>query len=294
MQGQLDPQIGHQGTDNTALKGSGLLALGGDDVDQLIPIHFRAVTIDHQHSVAITIERNAQVRLAVPDGFFKTLKVRRAYPQVDIQPVGISANNGDRCAQFAEDFWGDVISGPMSAVQHDVHVIKHKFIGHGALAEFHVTARRIFHPKRLAQVGRFTDRNGLLKPALNFGLQMIAELGALSGEELDAVVVMGVVRSADNNTCTGPEGAGQIGNGRGRHGADEFDINAGCGEPRFKSRLEHVAGKAGILADNNAVTLPFPLERLPGGPAQTQHKIRRDRRIAHAAANTVCSKIPTR
>ena len=80
-------------------------------------------------------------------------------------------------------------------------------------------------------------------------LDLIGQFGAIRVEQLDAVVVVRVVRGADDDTGAGIQFPGQLGDGGGRLGAQQQDIDACCGQAGLQRRLEHVAGTASILAD---------------------------------------------
>lgn len=100
-----------------------------------------------------------------------------------------------------------------------------------------------------------------------------------------------IVGGADHDSGGSPEGARQIGNGRCRHRPQQPDVDTGRGQAGLQRRLEHVAGKTGVLADQHTVALTVPLERLAGGPPQLQHELRRNGKISHLPADSVRSKV---
>ena len=159
----------------------------------------------------------------------------------------------------------------------------------GALAEFDVAAVGIHHPLGLAQPGRVDGSHGLVQFRLDGVFHLIGQLEALGGEELDAVVIKRVVRGTDDDTGAGTHGTGQVGDGRGGHGTQQVDVDAGGGETGLQGRFEHIAGDAGVLADED---LAAPLPQHPtGGPAQAQDEFRGNGVFAHLAADAVGTEI---
>ncbi|MNL33878.1 hypothetical protein D3C87_1558120 [compost metagenome] len=121
-------------------------------------------------------------------------------------------------------------------------------------------------------------------------LDFVRQLGALSGEKLDAVIVVRIVRSADHDACFGMEGARQIGDGRCRHRAQEHHIGTRRRQSGLECRFEHVAGDPGVLAHQHFAGAHFA-ERHTRSPTELEHEIRRDRVFADATTNAVGTKV---
>lgn len=159
-----------------------------------------------------------------------------------------------------------------------------------ALAEFDVTTGSIVDAQCLAQLGGLHALEFVVQLGFDGHLDFVRQLGTVGGEELDAVVVIGIVGSADDDAGFGPEGAGQVGDGRGGHGAHQNGLETRGGQTRLQCGLQHVAGDAGILADQHLASTLLG-EHLARSPAQFHHKIRGDRVFTHLAAYTVGAKI---
>ena len=76
---------------------------------------------------------------------------------------------------------------------------------------------------------------------LDLGLRLVRELEAVGTEELDTVVVVGVVGSGDHHAHIRAHGFRQHPHGRRRHRAEEEDVHARGGEPGSERVFEHVA-----------------------------------------------------
>ncbi len=89
--------------------------------------------------------------------------------------------------------------------------------GNEALAIFDVAAQRVVNAHRLAdRVGGRADVLDLAAEhqALDLVLDLVVELVAVGAEELDAVVVIGIVRGGDDDAGVGAQAAGDIGDAR--------------------------------------------------------------------------------
>jgi hypothetical protein len=105
---------------------------------------------------------------------------------------------------------------------------------------------------------------------LDLGLDLVRQLIAIGAEQLNAVVLIGIVAGRNHHAEVGPQAARQHGDGRRRQRPDQHDIHAGTNEPGGHRRLDHVAGKPGVLADDDAVPVDATGEAQPGGLAQAQ------------------------
>ena len=81
------------------------------------------------------------------------------------------------------------------------------------------------------------------------------------------------MRGGDDHAQIRPHVAGQERDGGRGQRAGHDDVHAGGAQARREGGLEHVAGQAGILADDHAVLVRAFAEAHPGGQAQTQGHI---------------------
>src|SRR5690606_3323675 len=110
--------------------------------------------------------------------------------------------------------------------------------------------------------------------------------------ELDAIVLVRIVRRADHDARAGARGARQIGDRRRRHGPEQPDVHAGGAKAAFERRLEQIARNARVLADQDRARIGArPAEDAPGGPAELQAGFRRNRLFADAAADAVRAEV---
>src|SRR5690606_8708676 len=112
---------------------------------------------------------------------------------------------------------------------------------------------------------------------------LIIQLGAIAGEELEAVVFIIVVGGADDNACGRMEGSCEVSYGRGWHGAEQLDVHTRSGKAGFQGRLEHVSRDAGIFTNQHPA--PEPGKYLAGRPAQFKSEIGSNRELSHSSPN---------
>jgi hypothetical protein len=126
--------------------------------------------------------------------------------------------------------------------------------------------------------------------ALDRKLHGVFELFSVRRKQLDAVVVVRIMRRTDDDAGAAAQLARQLRDGRRGHRPEQAHIGTGGDEARFERGLEHVAGDAGVLADQycrgHAVA-----ENAADRAAETQHEFRRDRMFARAAANAISAEI---
>jgi len=104
----------------------------------------------------------------------------------------------------------------VGAIDHDVHALEIQFVWERGLAELDVAPLCIVDAVGPAEVRRFVAADRLLHPALDLGLHRIRLLEAVAREELDAVVGVGIVRSADHHARRQPQCAREVGDARRR------------------------------------------------------------------------------
>jgi hypothetical protein len=185
----------------------------------------------------------------------------------------------------------NLVSGSMGRVHDNFQTFEREIAGEGALAEFDVAPGGIVQAAGLAQAGRIHPHRRLFQRRFDRPLPVVREFGALGAEKLDAVVRKRVVACADDHAQAGPQGTGEIRHGGRRHRPQQHHIDASRVEARFQRGLQHVAGNAGVLADQHRRMVLGALEHPAHRVGKPQHEVRCDRRLAHGAANAIGSKV---
>ena len=103
---------------------------------------------------------------------------------------------------------------------------------------------------------------------LELVLDGIVELQPVAVEHLEAVVVGRVVRRRDHDPADEHAATGQEGEGRRGDDTDAVDIDPEAGRAGRDGGHEHVAGPAGVLADDQRSSIRAEVAR--GGPAEVE------------------------
>ena len=163
--------------------------------------------------------------------------------------------------------------------------------GKRALGELDVAVLRVVDALGAAELGRGELlRQVALDQLLDLALDLVGELEAVRPEQLDAVVVVRVVRGRDHDAEVGAHGAREHGDRRRRHRAGQQHVHADRGEAGDQRGLDHVAGEAGVLADQHAVAVLAALEDQAGGLPDLEREFGRDHAVG-AAANAIGTEI---
>ena len=289
---EFESEVAHLRADNAAEFAPLALPVARDHVEQFVAVDDAAVMIDHDDAVAVAVEGDAQVRAGVQHLARQFFRHGRTAFLVDVQSVGRYADGADFRAEFLEHVRRDVVRGTVGAIDDDFQAAQFQARADGALAEFDIAPGRVVDSGSLADGLRGNRGHFLVEFGLDGEFDRVGQFGALPGEELDAVVVEGIVGGADDDAGLGAQGARQIGDGRRGHGSEQADVDAGGGDAGFQRRFEHVTRNARVLADKNPVAaVADAAEHLARGPTELQHEVGSDRRRAHPAADAVGAEI---
>lgn len=127
------------------------------------------------------------------------------------------------------------------------------------------------------------------------GFDFIIELVAIVPEKFDAVILVGIVRSGEDDAGIGAKRSRDVGHTRCRKGADQQGIAPQRGEARDHGIFEHVTREAGVLADDDfqfsmAGLGAVVTENMGGGTAQLESGLGCYRLDIRSAPNAVGSK----
>ena len=233
------------------------------------------------------------------------LRVGCAAAVVDVGTGRRDAERDHVGAELVEDVRCSVISGAVGAVDDDAHAAQVERARKAALAELDVPARRVFDAAGAAEFRRRHAAERLAELRLDRCLDVVGQLVAVGREELDAVVLVRIVRRADDDARLQPQRARQVGDRRRGDRSRTQHVHAGGREACLQCGFEHVARYARVLADDHrgARARTGKLggagdrrafgagEHLAGRIAEAQDEIGRDRRFADAAPNAVGAEI---
>ncbi len=183
---------------------------------------------------------------------------------VDVRAVGLRAHDEGARAQRLEHGLGDHPGRAVGAIQADAQAAEAVQAVADQVAHVAVAAADVIH--RLADV--LLQREGQLlhllaehvQPAVQVVLDqfdgVLAHLLAVAVQQLYAVVVEGVVGRRDHDAAVELVGVGDPGHaGRGGD-VEHVGVRAAGRQARDQRVFKHVAGTAGVLADDDLRVLP--------------------------------------
>ena len=287
----LEPEVRHQGPDHSAAENPAPLAVLGDHEQDVVAVEDLAARIDHDEAIAVAIQGDARIRPVLQHGLAHRARADRPAAVVDVETVRAHSDRHDLRAELLEHAGGDLVGRPVRAVHHEPEPVQHGAPGKRALAELDVPPRRIVHPLHLADAIGCDRLERALECELDRDLRFVGELAAVPGEELHPVIKVRIVRRADHDAGIGAVGLREIGDRGGRGRAEQPHVGSRRGEPRLEGRLEHVAGDAGVLADEDepvAVVREHPARR----PAEAKHEVGGDGMTSDPAPDPVGAEQP--
>ena len=168
---------------------------------------------------------------------------------VDVGAVGPVEQHRDLRAGLLERQRRRQVHGAVGAVDGDLHPaeVERDALDHVPGVALHgalelLGAAELGAGQRLQVV--------VLDVRLDLGLFLVAQLEAVPGEELDAVVGEGVVRGADDDAGVRAALVHQRGEPRRRDHAGDLHARAAAGQAGRERRLEHRAAEPRVAADD--------------------------------------------
>ena len=251
---------------------------------QLVAVDDLAAAVDRQHAVAVAVEREPERVSARDHRAGEHVEVRGAAAGVDVAAVGRVGDHRHARAETPEDLRRNLVGGAVGAVEQHVHAAEVE------LAEADVQLAQIVLGCA-AQLADAPDRGGIgarlsraVELALDRQLGLVGELVAVAGEELDAVVAVGVVRGGDHDGQVEAVAVDQQRRrGRRQHAAEQR-VAAGGAHAGGDRRLQHLSRLARVAHDQHLWALD---PGVAGGGASERERELRGQELAGDAANAV-------
>jgi hypothetical protein len=282
----LQPEIGHDGGDDAGPGEPPLVAPAlRHHGHQLIAIDHMPLLVDDEHAIRIAIERDAEIGPHFLHLAHQRIGRGGADLAIDVEPVRLDADRNDFRAELPERFGRDLVGGAIRAIDDDAQAGERNLARQGALGEFDIA-----RPGRFDAFGA-AERLGLgemrrhvgVDQFLDLALDGVGELEPVRPEELDAVILVEIVRGGDHHADIGPHRARHHGDGGGRNRAEQEHVHADGEKPGGQRLLDHVAGQARILADHDAMAVIAVREDDPRRLADAQREFRGDLPVSGTA-----------
>ena len=289
----FQPQIGHHRGHGPATGQPAVLGpVAGDQRHDLVTVDLLAVLVGQDHPVGVAVQGDAQIGTARSHGRLHAFGMGGAAFVVDVGTVGVDADGDHLGAQLPQNLGRNLVGGAVGAIDDDLQPVQPQAPREGVLDEFDVAAGLVAQPAGPAQAGgvRQLLAVAVLDDRLDRRFDRIGQLEPVRSEQLDAVVLVRVVRGRDHDAQIGPQRAGQHGHGRGRQWPEQDHVQAHGDEPGGQRRFDHVAGQAGVLTDHHGMAVIPPAELAGRSHRHLQRRLRGHRLDIRRAADPIGSK----
>ena len=266
--GPLETQVGHhRGNDPVGRQLARLPQGRTPEIEDLVAIHHTPPAIHGQHPVGVAIEGEAHggsgLEHRAPQGF----EMGAAATLIDSATIGLPMEHQGLGPEGPEHGLAAGGGRPPAQIQHHAAALEPRFADAGDQAGG-VGVQQIG-----ARMGRALRHQGhhlrlTAEPRLNRLLGRAVELGARGSEDLDSVVVGGVVAGRHHQASRRPAAADGARHRRGGAETQLPDLATGRGQTGGESRHQHRATGAGIGADHHRPLRgqhpPAPIAHLQG------------------------------
>ena len=279
VKGLIEAKIGHHGGHHgVGQELAALLHVLGIEVENMVAGNDVPVFIHGHAAVGVAVIGKAHVHAVFLYVLLKSLNVGGACIEVDVQAIWLCVNDVSLGAQCVKDSLGQIPRAAVGAVQRDLHALKGINPQRNEVAQVTVSAGYIVH--RAADVIAMGEGECcplLIKKGevsveicLHQGDGLLIHLLAHTVDELDAVIIIGVVAGGDHNAAVKAIHPCHIGNRGCCSHVEQVGISAGSHQSAHQRILKHVAGTTGVLADNNAGRFIYAAAALAFGIIPTE------------------------
>ena len=261
VKGLVQAKVGHDGGDHrVGDQLAPLLHIAAVDIQDVVAGDHVALLVHAQAPVGVTVVGKAHIQTLLDDEFLQALDVGGAGVFVDVQAVGLGVDDVGGGAQRVKHRLGDVPAGAVGAVQADLHAPEAVHAKRDQVADIPVAAGDIIHRAAdLVLAGK-----GQLRPFLAEHLQLAVQVSfhegdgllvhllALAVDQLDAVVIVGVVGCRDHDAAVKAVHPRDVGHAGGGGDVQKIRVRAGSHQAAHQAVLEHIGRAPGVLADDDA------------------------------------------
>ena len=228
--------------------------------------------VDHDHAIAVAVEREPSVGLVLDDEALQCLRCGRPGAGVDVQTVGRVEEREHLRAGVSEHRRRDAIGRAIRTVESDAHALE---------ARRHRDEEVLVvldQPPRVADqadpaLGRARERVFAGHERLDPVFGRVRQFLSTVVEELDPVVRRGVVRGADDRTGHEVVHLCDV--------ANEADLHPDRAQPGGERALEHAAASTGVAAYHDRVA--GTAEHVPGRAPEPERELRRQIEVGDTA-----------
>ena len=243
-------------------------------------------------AVGITVKGNATVEAALYNSLFQIVEVGAAHALVDVLAVRLNADKGALCAQTGEQLLCHCCGCAVCTVDADVQA--GQVAVDGLVQVIHIVLQAVIAAVHTAHLGTGLQLNAravVVNVDLDLVLHLVRQLIAGTGKDLDAVELHRIVGGRDHDAGIGIVLAHQIGHSGRWQNAQTFHIRTHAAQTGGQGCFQHIAGLAGVLADQDARTVAGAAGQHRSSAAADLHCQLTGQVCACNTAHTIGSKI---
>ena len=226
-EGQLETDVAHHGRhDGVTPKATFRFHLLGAHQHHVVAVQHPSASIDHDGAIAIAVERHSQSTVCLSNDLCKRPWMRRPHTFVDVAAIRVGAKQREIEAELPKERRSDGCHRTVGAIDRDTTRNERKRIRQHRSHVVQIPAKVVGVRDWAGITGRYCPRliRHYLLDAL---LEVSAILHSGAGEDLDAVVLIRVVRSGDDDAGVEIERPGEERHGRRRSDTDALDRRTG-------------------------------------------------------------------
>ena len=268
LQRLIEAEVGHHRRHHRVVDElAALLHVLAAEIEDVIAVDDLPLLIHAEAAVGIAVKSKTDIEPLLLDELLQPFDVRGARIAVDVQPVRLRIDDIRRRPERFKDRPCDAPGGAVRAIETDLEILEGIQPQRDEVRDVTVSSRGVID--RLADVIARCEGKFFLavKVFLDQGNDALLKFFALSVEDLDAVVVKGVVARGDHDPAIEAVDPRDIRNGGRRRDVQHIGIRPRRGDPGNERIFKHIARAACILANDDARTLAAFL-LLPVIPAQ--------------------------
>ncbi len=165
----------------------------GDDIHDLVTVDLIAFVVDHDHAVAVTVQRDTQIGFFRDHARLQGADVGSADFFIDVNAVWLTTDGNNIGAQLTQYVWRNVIRRTVSAIHHNFKLAQAQFIREGAFAKLDIATGGIDNTGGFTQFSRVHTGDCFFHLGFYGFFNRIRQFGAVDREKFDPVVIVRVV-----------------------------------------------------------------------------------------------------
>ena len=261
VKGLVQTKVGHdRGDHGIGQEFSTLLHVATVDVQDMVTGDDIPLLIHAQAAVSVAIEGKTDIQTVLHYELLQALNVGRTSIVIDIRAVRLVVDNISISSQSIEHRLCNVLAGAIGAVQANLDTLEGIDAQRDQITHITVAACHIVH----SAADVLAVREGKLRPVLIKDIELAVDvvlhqqqsfLGhflAVAVDQLDAVIVVGIMAGRDHDAAIEVIHTGDVGHRRRGSDVQQVGVCARSSQTGHQTILEHIRATAGILANDDA------------------------------------------